>query len=78
MFSLDPHSYDLADQYRQDRIRDVEQHELVRLAKQHNPSLSKWRQTIASIGTVMITLGNSMQVKPIEAEPINTISRPVS
>ncbi len=77
MYNLDPNAYALHEQYREDRMRQAEQHRLAECAKQAR-STSSTRNSIARLGAVLVTLGNAMQVQPTETPAINTISRPVS
>lgn len=78
MFSLDPNSYNLNEQYRQDRLRDVERRRLIDIVKHKQPSRFSWKIWIGAVGTLLMKLGTIMQVHAIEAESQNTISRPVS
>lgn len=78
MYNLDPNAYALHEQYREDRMRQAEQHRLAESAKQANTSPSSTRKSMARLGAVLVTLGNAMQVQPTDTPAINTISRPVS
>lgn len=78
MFTLNPNDYEIAKQQREERLQKAEQSRLVSGIKLNKPPMRIGRKLISILGNCLIKVGKSMQVKPEEARPINTISRPVT
>ena len=74
MFSLSPNAYELQEQNHQERMQQAENYRLAQLVKNSQQSPSFIRKRIASIGKLLVTIGQSLQTRSADATSVNTIS----
>ena len=76
MLHYSPITYAVHKQNHQDRIQDAEFYHLGQIVK-GNKKVSTTRKSIASLGNILVSIGQSMQMDQTPSTSINTISRPV-